>query len=221
MSDQEAYYAGAKFKIVNGIIQLNNQPNSQPTKNMTNNTDNEPTEEPTIKVAKPVKSKKQAPIKRQPTEAIDMGTGKVVKLKATPKPKASPKPKKEASATAPQSPATAVEEAEAAPTPAEEQTDATEEQEGDTEEKATTSKGKRDVKAPFNPMDPNWKPTCKFGTAMKRAKKWYSRWKESKDDEKRAKYFRAASGFAQRAIEKASNEAETLEATALSETING
>lgn len=224
MSDQEAYYAGAKFKIVNGIIQLNNQPSqpTQPNKTMSNENENNETTEPTIKVAKPMKSKKPTPDKRGKviTDAIDMGTAKVVKVK-TKVSKPTTKPKKDAKATATQSPVASVEVAEAAPAPAIEETDATEEQDTDNDTQEVSPKGKRDVKAPFNPMDPNWKPTCKFGTAMKRAKKWYSRWKESKDAEKRAKYFRAASGFAQRAIEKASNEAETLEAKSLSDTING
>lgn len=209
----EQEYAGVKFKIVNGIIQLNNQ---LPTTTNTMNNNNEENEQdvtkqdkkakPTIKVAKPVKSSKSVPIKQ-----------------AKPKKQAiKQEQNEEASVTA-----TAVHEAEAAPTPADDATDATGKQEAQNDKPAKKPKSKRErktdiirtVKAPFDPMNESWKPTCKFGTAMKRAKKWLTRWKGSKDEEKKARYYRAAIGFSLRAIEKASNEAETIEAKELNEAI--
>lgn len=209
----DAEYAGAKFKIVNGIIQLDNQ---LPPTNMSNNTNNEENKKdvnkqdkkakPTIKVAKPVKSSKSVPIKQ-------------VKPK---KQAIKQEENEEASVTA-----TAVAEAEAAPTPADDATDATGKQEAPNDQPSKKPKAKRErktdivrvVKAPFDPMADGWKPTCKFGTAMKRAKKWLTRWKGSKDDEKKARYYRAAIGFSLRAIEKASTEAETIEAKELNEAI--
>ena len=209
-------YAGAKFKVVNGIIQLNNQ---LPTNTTMKNNDNEESKQdvtkqdkkpkPTIKVAKPVKSTKSVPIKQaKPSKP----TKQAIKQEEN----------EEASVTA-----TAVAEAEAAPTPADDATDATGKQEAQNDQPSKKPKAKRErktdiirtVKAPFDPMAEGWKPTCKFGTAMKRAKKWLTRWKGSKDDEKKARYYRAAIGFSLRAIEKASNEAETIEAKELNEAI--
>jgi hypothetical protein len=205
--ENEHEFAGAKFKIVNGIIQLNNQSPTNNTNMSTNETKKETKKDkkatPTIKVAKPVKSTKSVPIK--PTK-------KAIKQEEVADDNVT---------------ATAVQEVEAAPTPADDATDAEGKQEAPNDQPSTKPKSKRErktdiirtIKAPFDPMAEGWKPTCKFGTAMKRAKKWLTRWKGSKDDEKKARYYRAAIGFVTRAIEKASNEVETNEAKELNEAI--